>query len=118
MSDDQSPLIGLDVQESGSCTVIQPHGRLSELETHELERELARLQKDGCHRLVLDMREVDFISSSGLGALMATLKQTRGQDGFLRLVKPQPLVMEILITTKLNRLFEVFDTVEAAVVES
>jgi len=115
MPEKDSRVLSIGVEERGSCVVLRPRGRISELESHQLDHEMSGLQEKGQHRIILDMTEVDFISSSGLGALMAGLKQARSQGGFLRLVNLQPLVSEILRTTKLTRLFQTFDSVEAAV---
>ena len=56
-------------------------------------------------RIAVDLSDVTFLTSTCLGAFMAAHKRCKAKDGFLRLVKPQPLVQQIIETTKLNKLF-------------
>ncbi len=70
----------------------------------------------GATKLVLDLRKVDFVDSSGLGALVAVLKLV-SQGGQLALVLPGSgaQIRTLLRLTRMEQVFALFDTVEAAV---
>ena len=108
------PLLSLDVDRRGSAVLVSPHGRITELVSHELERQLLGLIEGGSVRIVMDLYDVPFISSAGLGALMLAHKEARKNDGRVCLARPQPLVRQILETTKLTKLFGLYTSVEDA----
>lgn len=69
------------------------------------------LRTDG--RFVLDLGQVDFIDSSGLGAVVAAMKQLRaGQT--LELAALQPIVEKVFRLTRMNTIFTIHDTVDQA----
>ena len=65
-------------------------------------------------RVVCDLAETDFISSDSLGVLISSHQLARSQGGYLRLVRPQRRIAELLATTQLDRLFPIFDSLPAA----
>ncbi len=64
--------------------------------------------------IVLDMSSLDFIESMGLGGIVAAYLRLRHRHGELRLVAPQPPIIHILELTRLTQLFDIRDTVDAA----
>ncbi len=66
-------------------------------------------------RVVLDLRGVGFIDSTGLGVVVGLLKRVRTADGDLRLVVDEPRVRRVFEITDLTRVFRMFATVEDAV---
>jgi anti-sigma B factor antagonist len=68
----------------------------------------------GRYRQVVDLSETAYIDSAGLGVLVGSLKRTGAHEGWVRLAAPQDKVLRVLRSTGLNRVFEIFDTIEAA----
>ncbi len=68
----------------------------------------------GNRRIVLDLSEVDFIDSSGLGAIVSTLK-TLGNDGDLVICGIRETVMGLFKITRMNRVFQIFATESEAI---
>ena len=64
--------------------------------------------------VVVDMREVTFVDSTGLNVLVSGLHHARGQHGDLALVGPAGIVRNALQVTGLHRLFVIRDSVEEA----
>lgn len=64
-------------------------------------------------RLDLDLSGMTFLDSSGLGALIALHKTMRAQNGALRLLRPEPNVLQILELTRLHRVLDIVQTPEA-----
>jgi anti-sigma B factor antagonist len=69
----------------------------------------------GYHRLVLDMSGVEFIDSTGLSVLVATLKACRAEGGEVVLLGLTPPVRALVELTRLHHVFEIFRAEEAAV---
>ena len=68
----------------------------------------------GCRQIVLDMQNVEFLDSSGLGVIISTLKAMDG-DGELVLSGVKKGVMSLLCLTRMNRVFRVYDFNEEAI---
>lgn len=54
-----------------------------------------------------DCSDLDFVDSSGLGALISMQKLANERGGKLRLLSPKPAVIQILELTRLHRIFEI-----------
>ena len=63
-------------------------------------------------RVVLDVSRVEFLDSSGLGALVAVMKLMPGQR--LELAGPGPVVMKVLTLTKMDKVFVIHPDLDAA----
>ena len=61
------------------------------------------------------MRGVDFLDSTGLGVLVGGLKRVKVKEGSLSIVTTQDKILKIFDITGLNKVFPIFDSVEAAV---
>ena len=109
--------MALDVQsrqtEKG-VTVLAPSGRLDVAGAPALKAAVSEAVTDGRPRLVIDMEGVSFVDSSGLGSVVAALKQARSSKGDLRLAAPNQQVRVVLELTTLDRVFPYYATVEDA----
>lgn len=65
-------------------------------------------------RVVLDLREVSFVDSTGLGLLLSVHERAAAEGGWLRLAALNPVVERLLRTTELDRRFHVYPTRAAA----
>lgn len=95
-------------------SVIRPLGRLNMAAAPQLSAMVTDLVTDGCAHLVVDLSGTEFIDSSGLGALVASLKKCRQAGGDLRLAAPTPQVVTALELTNLNRVLQPSETVDDA----
>jgi len=68
--------------------------------------------QEGVKAFVIDLSAVRYISSSGIGLLITMLTKMRNSGGEVLLTAPSEHVKKLLIITKLNQIFTVFDTVE------
>jgi len=104
----------LEVEQRDGVVIVTIHGRISEVEAERVESTLVSQVDEGATRIIVDLEDVSFITSSGLGAFMVAQARVYKRDGFVRLVRAQPLVRQILETTKLTRIFGRYDSVEEA----
>ena len=80
--------------------------------------ELANEQiNNGTKYCAIDISEVRFINSSGIGVLITLLTKFRNVDGEVVLINPSEQVKKLLIITKLNAIFTIVDTREEAFLE-
>lgn len=63
---------------------------------------------------IIDLKEVRYISSSGIGVLITMLTKMRNVGGEVYLTSPSEHVKKLLIITKLNNIFTVYDSVDEA----
>ena len=81
-----------------------------ELDAHvapDLRDHLARLREGGTDEVVLDLSELHFIDSMGLGSLIAAANGFRAVDGHLRLRALTPRVARVLELTGMDSYFEI-----------
>jgi anti-sigma B factor antagonist len=74
-----------------------------------------RLTVEAGSRLLLNMHGVDYVDSTGLGAIVMCATRTRGAGGAAKLVNVNRRQIELLVVTKLDTIFEIFDDETEAV---
>ncbi|MGO9480593.1 MAG: STAS domain-containing protein [Candidatus Kryptoniota bacterium] len=80
-----------------------------------LNDEVHKLVNGGTRKIVLDMKSVEHINSSGLGILIASLNAVHQVNGELRIANTGSRVLDLLRITKLDRIFESYKSVDEAV---
>ncbi len=96
--------------------VVAPVGRMDALNAPHLRVRCDTLLADGTSRIVIDLREVDFLDSAGLAAMVGALKRARSAGGDVKLVMPRSIsVSRILELTSFDRVFEITSDVDDAV---
>jgi anti-sigma B factor antagonist len=89
-------------------------GRLTAASAPALKARMHELVGHGSLELVCDLSAVSFLDSSGLAALVSGLKSTREAGGWIKLAGMNPQVRNIFVLTKLERVFELYPNVDAA----
>jgi anti-sigma B factor antagonist len=103
-------------KEVKGVTVLQLNGRVTlGEESNQLRTKLKDLLSQGKTRLVLDLAEVTYIDSAGLGTLVAGFTSAQNQGASLKLANLTKRFHEQLNITKLVTVFDVYDNVENAV---
>ena len=95
-------------------TVLAPTGRLDVAGAPALKEAIGKVVRNGPPKVVIDMEGVSFVDSTGLGSVIAALKQIRKSQGELRLAAPNQQVRVVLELTTLDRVFPYYATVEEA----
>ena len=98
----------------GGVTVVAPTGRLDVAGAPALKEAIGEAVKTEKPRVVIDMEGISFVDSTGLGSVIAALKQIRTSKGDLRLAAPNQQVRVVLELTTLDRVFPYYATVEEA----
>jgi anti-sigma B factor antagonist len=104
----------MSVQTAGGFTIAELSGELGIADAPALREQLLNMLRPGSSQLVIDLSKVSFCDASGLAVLVGTGRRARLLGGFLCLAAVSPVVAEALQTTGLQRNFEIFPTVQAA----
>jgi anti-sigma B factor antagonist len=104
----------LESREVGGATVVSIHGSVGMAATEKLSRHLDEIAAKRPSLVVLDLSDMDFICSQGLGALITFDHSSKEHGGQLRLVNPRPAIRSVFETTRLDQLFRVCATLEEA----
>jgi anti-sigma B factor antagonist len=103
--------------QTGGVTVVEflDHKILDAGIIQELAEELyALVERDGVRELLLDFKNVEFLSSAALNKLIILDKKVKKSSGRLKLCNLEPGIREVFNITQLNQLFEIKDTVQDA----
>jgi anti-sigma B factor antagonist len=106
-----------DVEQHGDAAVVRLAGFIHMNVCERLQTELIRLIDRPTRKLVLDLSQLKFICSLGLGALVAAHLRSRHHKGAVRLVSPDPSIRALLEITKLVKIFPPYDSVDVALTE-
>lgn len=104
----------LNVTRQGDAAVMKVSGSVSITDADQLRKGLEALAAERVPLIVLDLSEMNFISSLGLGAIISGHLKCRHHHGQIRLAKPTGPVRELLETTRLTKLFGIYDSLEQA----
>lgn len=88
--------------------------RLDAQNSAEFRDRMLQLRENGEINIVVNLEEVRFIDSSGLGKLLSDYKNAILQNGSLKLAGLQPQLQSIFELTRLHRVFEIYPSVQEA----
>lgn len=104
------------LREQGSVTILDLKGRLVLGEDEAAFREaIDRLVNDRSLAILINFAGVEFLDSSGVGALVKSLTTVTRAGGRLKGLKPTPVVQKILKIVGVYQLFEFFEDESTAV---
>lgn len=107
--------LGLDVEAVDGVPVVAVRGEVDFGSAPRLRELLVSTAMDGNHHVVVDLRAVDFLDSTGLGVLVGALKRYRTLGGDLHLVVSTSRIRSVFELTGLTNAFPIHDTVGSAV---
>jgi len=114
-----------NVRQTNDVAILDLSGRLSLGEALAfgpgsgvvLSETIRELTKKGQKKILLNLAEVRYIDSSGVGQLVGALTTARNQGGDVKLLKPSVHILDLLKTTKLDVVFDIQQD-EAAAIQS
>ena len=101
----QSITVGSD------CAVLQLTGEVDMYSAPQLREQVVELVDGGVRHIIADLRGVDFLDSTGLGALVGSLKQLRTHDGSFKVVASGGRALRIFQITGLTHAFALHPSV-------
>ena len=104
----------LSTREADGTTVVAVGGEIDVYTAPRLRDKFTELVAAGSYDIIVDMQNVEFLDSTGLGVLVGALKRVRTHNGSLHLVCSQERVLKVFRITGLTKVFAIHDTVEQA----
>lgn len=89
--------------------VIQPTGILDSTQAPDLRKAIDLAIDDGAKIILIDLKDVTFVDSSGLGALVVALKAVRAHNGKLYICSINEQVRILFELTSMDQVFNVFE---------
>jgi anti-sigma B factor antagonist len=108
----------VSVAQVDGVPVVSVSGEVDVATAPILRDRLQELSAGGASTVVIDLQEMTFLDSTGLGVLVGALKRCREGGGELRLVAAQPRILKLLDITGLMGVFPLHETVAAACEQS
>lgn len=109
--------IDVSTARNGEITLFTLSGSLDLATSPSLRAALVESAEHGNHDMVVDLRNLEFVDSTGLGALIGAHKRALENGGTVRLVVNEGQILRLLRITGLLAVFAVYPTVEDALHE-
>jgi anti-sigma B factor antagonist len=97
--------LSIETEKTDSGTTVRAIGRITLSTSTTLENALRNVIPQN-KRVVLDLTRVDYIDSSGLGALVSAYMHARRADCDLEIANPKPRIRDLFTRSKLGSVFE------------
>jgi anti-sigma B factor antagonist len=105
------------IREFKNVDLVEVTGRVDSSTAPKLDQVLKGLVDKGRSRIVLDLKDVDYLSSAGLRAMISCLREVQKPifGGDLRIAQPSQRVMEVLELAGLDAVLKIYDDQVGAV---
>jgi anti-anti-sigma factor len=108
--------VDLDIRQNGNICALKLKGPFKSVESvKELNSAVESALAAGCIYIILDLSEMPYIDSAGIGAIVSTLRQTRQLGGHTMLINPSPFAEKTFKMVGILSLFGVHTSEEDAV---
>jgi anti-sigma B factor antagonist len=89
--------------------------KINALMTDKIREEIGNLFGNGNSRVIINLKGVQYIDSSGFGCLLSILRTARNHYSILKFTNPEPSVMQVLETLNLHTVFDIYNDIDACV---
>ncbi|HZQ08568.1 MAG TPA: STAS domain-containing protein [Anaerolineae bacterium] len=110
-------MITVNSQMHGNVQVISVGGRVDGYSAPQLDEALQNALKAKHYKIVVDLKDTEFLSSAGMRALLKARLEAQDQRGELRLANPSQFIMDALKLVGLEKLFKIYNSQQAALTE-
>jgi anti-anti-sigma factor len=107
----------IDMHDKEDVKVVRFEGKLDTNTTPEAETTLTQAVEQGASKILIDFKDLDFVSSAGLRILLATAKKLGTQGGALRVCSLNETVRDIFDISGFSTLLRVFDDEQEALAD-
>ena len=102
------------IQKEKNATIISVKGKMDAVSSPEFEKQLIKLIDQGEKDFVIDLGELEYISSAGLRVILATVKNLKEMEGRLSLCALKDMVKEIFEISGFVTLIPTYDSIDSA----
>ena len=102
--------------EKDGVSVLEPKGKImGGPDATILHERLHDLIEQGKKKVIIDLAEVEWMNSTGLGILISGVTTLRNSEGELKLANVSEKILSLFEITKLAKVFETYDSVDSAI---
>jgi anti-sigma B factor antagonist len=109
------PSLYIEAITAGDCAVLRMAGEMDVYTSPKLRQQVADLAENGTIHVIADLRGIEFLDSTGLGALVGSLKRLRIREGSLMIVTSGGRILKLFQITGLTRAFALHSCVMDAI---
>ena len=100
----------------GNVAVLEVSGKLmGGNETRQITKKVESLLREGVKNIIIDLANVNWMSSTGLGSIIESRRLITDKNGVLKLSAVTEKVKSLLMITQITNLFETYETADLAV---
>jgi len=109
------PDMMIEVEKHANATLVKPSGDIDLSRSPELRHQLMAVWQDQPTKMIINLAEVPYMDSSGVATLVEAMQHSRKTDTPLVLCNLQERVRSIFEIARLETVFTITDSVEAAI---
>lgn len=104
----------MNIQSSkqGACTIVTPQGRMDISTSKQFEEYCSALIDNGERCMVIDLNELEYVSSAGLRSILSTGKKLKSVQGDLKLCRAKGAVKDVLELSGIAAAIPILATLE------
>ncbi len=106
--------VEIHAEHGGDAVVYRLSGSLDVASSPSLRAALIEAADEGKHDIVVDLTRLEFLDSTGLGALIGAHRRALEHGGHVRLIVGEGMIQRLLTITGLMRVFAVYSSLDAA----
>lgn len=88
---------------------------INALNSDEIRDQILRVFDNSNSRVIIDLKGVEYIDSSGFGSFLSLTRAARNSYGVLKFVNPEPRVTELFKVLHLNTVFQIYSDINDCV---
>jgi len=109
------PELKIDVRSLGNVAVVEPVGFINAHTARDFESVIQNLIEQNQHKIVINCKDLSYIASAGLGAIMGFIDQIRENEGDIRMCSMNETVFNIFDVLGFTHLYSIYDTEDKAI---
>ncbi|MBK9389924.1 MAG: STAS domain-containing protein [Bacteroidetes bacterium] len=89
--------------------------KINALITDEIRDEISKLSGTSNSKIIVDLKGVEYIDSSGFSCLLSIMRTVRNNYGIIKFANPEPNVMELFKMLHLDTIFQICDDLDSCI---
>jgi anti-anti-sigma factor len=89
--------------------------KINALIVDEIREEILRVLDNTNSKVIIDLKGVEYVDSSGFGCFLSVMKASRNNYGVLKFANPEPGVNELFETLHLQTIFQIYPDIETCI---
>lgn len=89
--------------------------KINALISDEIREDISKVFDNSNSRVIIDLKGVHYIDSTGFGCFLSIMKTARNSYGVLKFANPEPAIMELFRTLHLHTVFQIYDDMDSCI---